>query len=107
MSRIKRLIALALILAAACGAVCPLRAQDYQPNEVLIILRDGVSIETISMSYGTTVLDRIPDTPFYRLALPQGTTPQQALGRMYADLVINGGEPNYIVDAPEVEQSSM
>jgi len=67
---------LAFILLLTTTAIAPrARAQesltDFRRGEVLVELRPGASIDSINAQYGTTTIQRIYGTNFYRLATPK------------------------------------
>jgi subtilisin family serine protease len=91
-----------LLFLIACQAASWLQAQDsYEPDEILIVLRSGVSIDTVNARFRTRVLDYIPETRLYRLALPEGSDVRATLVQMYALRYVDGGEPNYTITTPE------
>lgn len=67
---------LAFILLLTATAIAPrAHAQeavaDFRRGEVLVELRPGASIDAINAQYGTTTIQRIYGTNFYRLATPK------------------------------------
>jgi len=83
------------------------RPEDHVSYEVNVVLQPGVSIDTVNAVLGTTVIDQIPGTSYYRLLTPGGLDAYEAQARMGAyddDLV--SVDPNFIYQQPEIRQVS-
>src|SRR5262245_16233457 len=105
---------LKLTLATAALAFCmtvPAHAvqggrDDYVSGEINVVLKSGVSIETVNALYGTTVIKQIPGTSYYRLLTPGGRDAFETKADMAGDDHLVAADPNFIFEEPESRQAS-
>lgn len=79
---------------------------DYVSDEINVVLKPGVSIETINAQFGTTVIEQIPGVPYYRLLTPGGQDAFELKAQMTGDEDLVSSDPNFIFEDPEIRQSS-
>ena len=99
------------ILLVGCVIMRPVGAQhgvpdNYVFDEVNVILAPGVSIDTVNARYGTTVLDQIPGTSYYRLGTPGAIDGFDVENEMAGDTDLASTDLNYTYEQPEVRQGS-
>jgi hypothetical protein len=79
---------------------------DYVSDEVNVVLQPGVSIDSINAQFGTTVIEQIPGTSYYRLLTPGGEDALELKTKMAGDGDLIASDPNFIFEDPEIRQSS-
>src|SRR5262249_40373799 len=79
--------------------------QEYVSNQVNVLLAPGSSIDEVASRYGAVVLEGMPNSDCFRLALQSGSV-EDALKRMAPDLEIASAYPNFLLEPAEVRQAS-
>jgi len=103
---LKLTIALTFFALYISGRVHATKDQpDYVSGEVNVVLQPGVSIDDVNARWGTTVIEQIPGTSYYRLLTP-GLDASEAQAYMDADTDLVSVDPNYIYQQPEIRQVS-
>lgn len=78
----------------------------FNPQQVLVRLAVGVSIETINARYGTRTLDAVEAQDVYLLELPEGVSVDAFRAQISQDPDLITSAPNARVDAPEAQGRS-
>ena len=78
----------------------------FNPEQVLVRLAPGASIETINARYGTRTLEAVEAQRVYLLGLPEGESVDEFLARVIQDPDLSTAAPNARVDAPEAQGRS-
>lgn len=92
-----------LLLTLPCVAV----AQGGEPEDVVVRIQPGVSIDALAQDYNTTVDDHVPDTDIYSLFVPAGMTQDDFIVQLRADPRVIYVEADDLLGAPEVGGSQM
>lgn len=79
---------------------------DYVPDEVNVVLAPGVSIDAVNAQFGTSVIEHIEGTSYYRLLAPGGQDALELHAKMFGDDDLIASDPNFIFEQPEIRQSS-
>jgi hypothetical protein len=80
---------------------------DAVPNQIVVKLAPGVSIDRINLAYGTTTLEAlVAGRPIYLLATPEGTAIERLISRLDRDRRIRYAEPNFYLEQPEIDRRS-
>jgi len=82
-------------------------AQGGEPEDVVIRIQPGVSIDVLAQDYNTTVDDHVPGTDIYSLFVPAGTTKEDFITQLRADARVVYVEADDLIGAPEVGGSQM
>ncbi|KPJ52828.1 hypothetical protein AMJ39_06780 [candidate division TA06 bacterium DG_24] len=80
---------------------------EYVPSEVLVVLEPGMSTETIDITFGTTTAEEIPVLGVARVTLPGYSSESEVIGQIRDFDGIIYTERNFLLEAPEADQSSM
>lgn len=84
----------------------PASPPAFNPQQVLVRLAAGVSIETINARYGTRTLDAVETQRVYLLELPEGVSVDAFRAQISQDPDLITSAPNARVDAPEAQGRS-
>lgn len=90
-------LALCFVLIGSAGADMP-KVADPPPDQAVVKLKPGVSINTILARYNAALLGTLTETNLYFLQLPAGQTADQILPLLNADSDLYYAEPNYYSD---------
>lgn len=80
---------------------------DYLPGQMVVKLRDGAAISTVSARYGAAAIGQMSNGNTFLLRLPAGLSTNQALQQMRSDPDLIGSEPNHTFWIPEAQQFSI
>ena len=80
---------------------------SFEESEVVLRAAHGTGIDEINARYGTTTLEVLGASRFYRLGLPEGTTVEQMVDATVDDPGVASCQPNFNIEGPEARQSSM
>ncbi|HLF25876.1 MAG TPA: S8 family serine peptidase [Anaerolineae bacterium] len=100
-STLQRMLStLGLIVVLVAGVPSPTQASsaDLPPDEVVVRLKPGVSINTITNRYNASVLSTLAENNVFFLRLNNGQTADALLPTLNADLDLYYAEPNYYAD---------
>jgi subtilisin family serine protease len=99
-----RLILLAAVLACSLvvGGEQSGRAQGVAPGHVLVRIQPGVEIQKLAQDYHASVVEQVPGTLLYSLALPGGTTEAGFAATLNADARVVYSQPDLLITSPEV-----
>ncbi len=79
-------------------------ADAFVPDQVLVQLQPGASIDSINATWGTITIEQIgPES--YLLRPAAGVTVLDCDADLDLDLDIAGSDPNYILESPEAESA--
>jgi Subtilase family len=102
--------ALGLLLIVAIAPV-PVRgdifADDFIPDEVIVTLKPGRTINGFHARFGSTTLEQLTGTATYRVKLKPGDLVVDVLDEIQADTDVQAAQPNFEFESPEVRQSGM
>src|SRR5689334_6478898 len=104
--------ALSLLLVAALAVTAfPQQASDanapsdqaeYRPGEVVVELRPGAAITDVNARFGTTTIQQIYGTNFYRLRTPKGKKENKWRKRLSKDADVLSAELNPVITYPSL-----
>lgn len=75
------------------------------PNELIVRLRPGASIDELARKLGAKVVGRIPELDAYRLQFADEAATEAARGQLAYEPDVTSVQDNYYVDVPTVPQS--
>jgi|GEM_PF-1039221 len=84
----------------ASGAQAQNGIDDFRPGEVLIEVKPGASIDAINQRYGTTTIQRIYGTNFYRLGTPKRKKEAKFRKRLANDADVLSATLNPVIMTP-------
>jgi subtilisin family serine protease len=104
-SRVLSIVAFVLIcVVGICVFDRPVHAQsggdEFRPGEVLVEIKPGASIDEINARFGTTTLQRIYGTNFFRLRTPNGKKEAKFRKRLSRDVDVLSAALNPIINTP-------
>ena len=105
LSRISSAVSIALVLFVATAVFSP-RARaldgiaDFRRGEVLVEIKPGASIEEINQRHGTSTIQRIYGTNFYRLLTPKQKKEAKFRKRLARDVDVLSAALNPVITTP-------
>ena len=91
-----------------CGAVLALGVNAAEPDEVVIQLRPGQSLEPVRMANNLTLIGQFGARPIFRLRVNGADTVDAAVARLRADTArVMFAEPNLQGQSPESRRCSV
>ncbi len=79
---------------------------QYEDRQLVCELLQGYNIDYINQTYGTVVIDTLPESGAYLLQTPQGSDVETLAATISLDPSVFYCSPNYYLDAPEPFQRS-
>ncbi len=74
----------------------------FVPDQVIVKLERGATVEQINATYGSTTLEQFPGSEdTYLLGLPAGSDVIETVGQMASDPRLYYAEPNFFSQSPE------
>jgi len=104
-SRVSGIVAFVLLCVVVIWAFDrPVHAQigadEFRRGEVLVEIKPGASIDEVNARFGTTTLQRIYGTNFYRLRTPNGKKENKFRKRLSGDVDVLSAALNPIINTP-------
>ena len=78
----------------------PPAVADFQPDQVIVELKPGPSINDVNARNGTTTINQIPGTAYYLVGSPPGSNTQVIQAQLASDPAVQNADFNYLVYQP-------
>jgi hypothetical protein len=92
--------------AALPARVRGIGTDTFQPGQIVIGLLPGADINAFNARHGSTIIEQITGAEEYLLSIPPGSTVQDKVLEIEADLQAAFVGPNFNFKTPEIRQSS-
>lgn len=73
----------------------------HTPEEVVLVLHQGRTIDEVNQRWGTSTLDAYPEADLYLVSVPPGTPEPDFADQIRQDPAVMEAEPNYYQENPE------